>query len=108
MLVKYCINSSKAVAGVDHPTKALSTFCMHIEKPLRIKKGKSHKELKKEITLLELAHSHNFLTLCIFHVEINMLARFDEFPSMTLQNIKETKRYRWMYMKTVQYTIHSV
>ena len=26
---------------------------------------------------------------------MNMIARFDENPAMTLQNIKETKRYGW-------------
>ena len=26
---------------------------------------------------------------------MNMFARFDENPAMTLQDIKETKRYRW-------------
>ena len=29
-----------------------------------------------------------------------MLARFDENPAMTLQDIKETKRYGWTYGRT--------
>ena len=31
---------------------------------------------------------------------MNMFARFDENPAMTLQGIKETKRYRWMHGRT--------
>ena len=31
---------------------------------------------------------------------MNMFARFDENPAMTLQNIKETKHYRWMDGRT--------
>ena len=29
-----------------------------------------------------------------------MFARFDENPAMTLRDIKETKRYRWMDART--------
>ena len=29
-----------------------------------------------------------------------MFARFDENPAMTLQNIKETKRYEWTHLRT--------
>ena len=31
---------------------------------------------------------------------MNMFARFDENPAMTLQNIKETKRYRLTHART--------
>ena len=31
---------------------------------------------------------------------MNMFARFDENPAMTLQDIKETKRYGWMDART--------
>ena len=31
---------------------------------------------------------------------MNMLAMFDENPSMTLQDIKETERYGWTDMRT--------
>ena len=29
---------------------------------------------------------------------MNMFARFDEIPTMTLQDMKETKRYGWSYV----------
>ena len=31
---------------------------------------------------------------------MNMYARFDENPAMTLQDIKETKRYGWTHGRT--------
>ena len=31
---------------------------------------------------------------------MNMFARFDENPAMTLQDIKETKRYGWTHTRT--------
>ena len=33
-------------------------------------------------------------------VDMNMLARFDEIPAMTLQEFKETKPYGWTYTLT--------
>ena len=45
---------------------------------------KSHLELQREITLIE-------LSICLAY--INMFARFDEHPAMALQDIKETKCY---------------
>ena len=35
---------------------------------------------------------------------MNMFARFDENPAMTLQDIKETKRYGWTDAHTDAYT----
>ena len=55
---------------------------------------KSHLELQREITLIELAPSPNFFVLSICLAYMNMFARFNENPAMTLQDIKETKRYR--------------
>ena len=55
---------------------------------------KSHLELQREITLIELAPSPYFFVKCICLVYMNMFAKFDEIPAMTLQDIKETKRYR--------------
>ena len=55
---------------------------------------KSHLELQREITLIELAPSPYFFVLSICLAYINMFARFDENPALTLQDIKETKRYR--------------
>ena len=49
-------------------------------------------ELQREITLIELAPSPYFLSK-VFVLHMNMFARFDENPAMTLQDIKETKRY---------------
>ena len=54
---------------------------------------KSHLELQREITLNELAPSPYFFVLSICLAYMNMFARFDENPAMTLQVIKETKRY---------------
>ena len=54
---------------------------------------KSHLELQREITLIELAPSPYFFVSSICLAYMNMFARFDENPAMTLQVIKETKRY---------------
>ena len=54
---------------------------------------KSHLELQREITLIELAPSPYFFVYSICLAYMNMFARFDENPAMTLQDIKETKRY---------------
>ena len=54
---------------------------------------KSHLELQRKITLIELAPSPYFFVLSICLAYMNMFARFDENPAMTLQDIKETKRY---------------
>ena len=54
---------------------------------------KSHLELQREITLIELAPSPYFFILSICLAYMNMFARFDENPAMTLQDIKETKLY---------------
>ena len=57
---------------------------------------KSHLELQREITLKELAPTPYFFVLkylsCIY-IYIHMFAKFDKIPAMTLQDIKETKRY---------------
>ena len=54
---------------------------------------KSHLELQREITLIELAPSPYFFVSSICLAYMNMFARFDENPAMTLWVIKETKRY---------------
>ena len=54
---------------------------------------KSHLELQREITLIELAPSPYFFVLSICLAYMNIFARFDENPAMTLQYMKETKRY---------------
>ena len=53
-------------------------------------------ELQREITLIELAPSPYFFIKSICLVDMNMFARFDEIPAMTLQDIKETKQYGQM------------
>ena len=55
---------------------------------------KSHLELQREITLIELAPSPYFFVQSICLAYMNMFARFDDNPAMTLQDIKKTKRYR--------------
>ena len=54
---------------------------------------KSHLELQREITLIELAPSPYFFVKSICLAYMNMFARFDENPAMTHQDIKETKCY---------------
>ena len=54
---------------------------------------KSHLELQREITLIELAHSPYFFVQSICLAYMNMFARFDENQAMTLQDIKVSKRY---------------
>ena len=54
---------------------------------------KSHLELQREITLIELTPSPYFFVLSICLAYMNKFARFDENPAMTLRVIKETKRY---------------
>ena len=54
---------------------------------------KSHLELQREITLIELAPNPYFFVSIICLAYINMFTRFDENPAMTLRVIKETKRY---------------
>ena len=61
---------------------------------------KSHLELQREITLIELAPSPYFLVLSICLAYMNMFARFDENPAMTLQVIKKTKRYGRTHTRT--------
>ena len=69
---------------------------------------KSHLELQKEITLIELAPRPYFLVLSICLAYMNMFARFDENPAMTLRVIKETKRYGrthgWTHGRTHAHT----
>ena len=65
---------------------------------------KSHLELQREITLIELAPSPYFFVQSICLAYMNMFARFDENPAMTLQDIKETKCYGRTTLK--QYTHH--
>ena len=74
---------------------------------------KSHLELQREITLIELAPSPYFFVLSICLAYMNMFARFDENPAMTLQVIKKTKRYgrtdaRTDNVKTVYPTTNKV
>ena len=59
-----------------------------------------HLELQREITLIEMAPSPYFFFLSICLAYMNMFARFDENPAMTLQDIKKTKRYRRMHART--------
>ena len=54
---------------------------------------KGHLELQREITLIELVPSPYFFVKSICLAYMNMFARFDENPAMTLRVIKETKRY---------------
>ena len=55
---------------------------------------KSHLELQREITLIELAPSPYLFVKSICLAYNNMFAKFDEIPALTLQDIKERKRLR--------------
>ena len=48
---------------------------------------KSHLELQREIALIELAPSPHFFVSSICLAYVNIFARFDENPAMTLQDI---------------------
>ena len=61
---------------------------------------KSHLELQRAITLIELAPCPYFFVQSICLEYLNMFARFDENPAMTLQYIKETKRYGRTHART--------
>ena len=56
------------------------------KKPFRTTKGNNSN--------IVLAPGPYFYVKSICFVYTNMFAKFDEIPAMTLQNIKETKRYR--------------
>ena len=58
------------MVGADQPMRALSAL---YKKPFRITKRNNSK------------------SICL--VDMNMFARFDKIQAMTLQDIKETKRY---------------
>ena len=60
---------------------------------------KSHLELQREITLKNWPLALTFLSsICLAYM--NMFARFDENPAMTLHDIKETKRYGRTHTRT--------
>ena len=50
---------------------------------------KSHLELQREITLIELAPSPYFFVSSICLAYMNMFARFDENPAMTLELLRK-------------------
>ena len=54
---------------------------------------KSHLDLQREITLIELAPSRYFFVSSICLAYMNMFARFDENPAITLRVIKEKALY---------------
>ena len=54
---------------------------------------KFHLELQREITLIELAPSPYFFVSSICLAYMNMFARFDENPAMTLRVINEKALY---------------
>ena len=45
------------------------------------------------MTLVEMAPHPYFFIIIICPVDMNVYARFDEIPSITLKDIKKTKRY---------------
>ena len=79
--------------------KAIAALMLHVLRPKAIgplfleKNIKSHLELQREITLIELAPSPYFFVESICLAYMNIFARFDENPAMTLQDIKKTKSH---------------
>ena len=64
---------------------------MYIHTPLRITKGNnSHKNGPSSLRFI----------IIICPVDMNVYARFDEIPSITLKDIKKTKRYGWTDART--------
>ena len=61
---------------------------------------KSHLELQREITLIELAPSPYFFVSSICLAYMNMFARFDENPAMTLRVINEKALYQKPFRTT--------
>ena len=66
---------------------------------------KSHLELQREITLIELAPSPYFFVSSICLAYMNMFARFDENPAMTLRVIKE-KHYIKSHLEQPNFFMH--
>ena len=64
-----------------------------IKETKRYGRIKSHLELQREITLIELAPSPYFFVSSICLAYMNMFARFDENPAMTFRVIKEKALY---------------
>ena len=50
----------------------------------------AHQELQREITLIELAPNPYYLFISICLVDMKVFAKFDEIPSMPLEDIKKT------------------
>ena len=73
---------------------------MYIHKPLRITKGNnSHRNGPSSLLFI----------IIICPVDMNVYARFDEIPSITLKDIKKTKRYgRTDNVKTVYPSTNTV
>ena len=68
---------------------------MYIHKPLRITKGNnSHRNGPSSLLFI----------IIICPLDMNVYARFDEIPSITLKDIKKTKRYRRMDARTDGWT----
>ena len=67
---------------------------MQVQKVKNKKPNKSYYELQREITLTELAPSLYTFIKSICLLDINMFVRFEELPSMTLEDIEETKSLR--------------
>ena len=64
---------------------------MYIHKPLRItKENNSHRNGPSSLLFI----------IIICPVDMNVYARFDEIPSITLKDIKKTKRYGRMDART--------
>ena len=65
---------------------------LSIQKPFRITKGNNSYSIGPYPLIF-------ISSICLVHM--NVFAKFDEFPSMTLQDIKETKRYGHTFVRSV-------
>ena len=58
------------------------------------------RELQRKITPIVSAPSPYFFISSICLVHMNVFAKFEEIPSKTLQDIKETKRHRHTFVRS--------
>ena len=65
------------------------------------KKNVVDKELRRAITLTELAPSPYFSIINVHLVDINVSAKSDELPSLPVQVIKEKQKFWWLRITKV-------
>ena len=74
--------------------QSLMKFHHCLFKILRKNQNGVDKELQREITLTELAHSPYFSIINVHLVDINVFAKFYKIPSLPFQDTEKPKRHR--------------